>query len=87
MDFGLENVIERIDGNFICVFHGQSAEFSNLEELKNSGFGKECTVASISARDNKIIVELKARDILIADSNADWAKEHEKKFGVAPSFF
>lgn len=25
MDYELEKAIERIDGNFVCVFHGQSA--------------------------------------------------------------
>lgn len=87
MDYELEKIIERIDGNFVCVFHGQSAEFSNLEEFEKSNFGKGCTVASISARDNKIFVELKMREIPVADANADWAKEHEKQFGTAPSFF
>lgn len=87
MDYELKKVIERINGNFACVFHGQSVEFNNLEEFEKSDFGKGCAVASISARDNKIVLKLKTQEIPVADANADWAKEHEKQFGTAPSFF
>lgn len=85
MDYGLEKVIERIGGNFVCVFHGQFAEFSNLEEFEKSDFGKGYALASIRVKDNKIVLELKTQEIPVAD--ADWAKEHEKQFGAAPSFF
>lgn len=78
MDYELKKIIERIDGNFVCVFHGQSAEFNNLAEFEKSNFDKGYAIASISAKDNKIVLELKMQEIPVADANADWAKEHEK---------
>lgn len=88
MNRELAQIVEKISGNFICVFGEQSAEFSCADELEKSGFGKGKVATSISTQDGKVVITLAEWKAPAARlSNEDWEKEHEKQFGAAPSFF
>ena len=49
--------------------------------------GETSYVSAISIQDGMVVLELKKWNSLIADTNNDWVKEHEKQFGTTPSFF
>lgn len=87
MRYELFELINKIDGTFICIRDGQSEVFSDADELERSGFSKDCVPESIRARDNTIEITLKTWKTPTADTNAEWAKEHERQFGEAPGFF
>jgi len=83
----LNELLEKIIGNFICVYEGESKTFSSKDEFEKSDMEKNCCVSSIGTRDGMIVLELKRLDPPIADMNSDWAKEYERQFGTTPSFF
>jgi len=87
MSCELNGILEKITGNFVCVYEGESKMFSSKDEFEKSGMEKNCCVSSIGTRDGMIVLELKKLDAPIADTNSDWAKEYETQFGIAPSFF
>lgn len=87
MSFELGSILKKINGGFICVFNGKRRRFLSVSDFEKSGFGKSCTVESISAQDGIIVIELKSCAILSADSNAEWVKEYEEKYGSEISFF
>lgn len=87
MSYELNGILEKIQGNFICVYEGESKVFSSKEEFEKSDMEKNCTVSSISTLDGTIVLELKKWVCNTPDVNNEWAKEHEKQFGEEPSFF
>ena len=87
MSYELNTILDKIEGSFICVYDGKSKVFSSKDEFERSNMEKNCCVSSIGTRDGMIVLELTKLDSPIADTNSDWAKEYEKQFGTAPSFF
>lgn len=88
MNRELAQIVEKISGNFICVFGEQSAEFSCADELEKSGFGIGKVATSISTQDGKIVITLAEWKASAAKlSNEDWEKAYKKQFGTEPSFF
>lgn len=87
MSYELNTILEKIQGNFICVYESKSKLFSSKEEFERSDMEKNCTVSSISTLDGTIVLELKKCVCNTPDINSEWAREHEKQFGEAPSFF
>jgi len=87
MSCELNGLLEKITGNFVCVYEGESKIFSSKDEFEKSDMEKNCCVSSIGTRDGMIVLELKKLDTPIADANSDWVKEYEKQFGTTPSFF
>ena len=87
MSFELNAILDRIKGNFICVYDGESKVFSSKDEFERSNIEKNCYVSAISSLDGMVVLELKKWNSPIADTNSDWVKEYEKQFGTAPSFF
>ncbi len=83
MGYELNTILDKIEGSFICVYDGESKVFSSKDEFESSGMEKNCFISSIGTQDGIIVLKLKK----FADTNSDWAKEYEKQFGTAPSFF
>ncbi len=79
--------MEKIKGNFICVYEGESKAFSSKDEFERSDKEKNGCVPSIAVRDGIIFIELKKWISPITDMNSEWIKEHETQFGTAPGFF
>ena len=87
MSYELNTILDKIEGSFVCVYDGESKVFSSKDEFEGSNMEKNCCVSSISIHDGMIALKLKKIETPIADTNSNWAKEHEKQFGTAPSFF
>jgi len=87
MSCELNGLLEKITGNFVCVYEGESKIFASKDEFEKSDMEKNCRVSSIGTRDGMIVLELKKLDIPIADADSDWVKDYEKQFGTTPSFF
>lgn len=87
MNNELAQIVKKISGNFLCVFEGQSSEYSCAEEFAKSEFSKNKIATSISTQDGKIVIELGEWKTPLAKlSNEDWEKDYEKQFGTEPSF-
>ena len=87
MNFELSTVLEKINGKFICVLEDKKQEFTSKENFTDSDFDKNCSVTSISAHDDIVLLELKPWKAPVADLDSKWAKEYEKQTGVTPNFF
>ena len=87
MSYELNSILDKIKGNFICIYDNESKSFSSKDEFEKSNIEKNCYVSAISSQDGKVMLELKKWNTPIADVNSDWVKEHEKQFGTTPSFF
>jgi len=87
MSWALNELLEKVIGNFICVYEGESKAFSSKDEFEKSDIEKNCSVLSIGTWDGMIILELKRLNPPVADTDSDWAKEYERQFGTTPSFF
>lgn len=87
MNNELAQIVKKISGDFLCVFEGQCVEFSCAEEFEKSEFSKNKIATSIRTQDGKIVIEMGEWKTPLAKlSNEDWEKEHEKQFGIEPSF-
>ena len=87
MNYDLNLILDKISGNFICVYEGNSMRFASKDEFEQSGMEKNCTVSSISTKDDGIVLELKKWESPKTDMNAEWVQEHKRKYGEEPSFF
>lgn len=87
MNCELNSILNKIKGNFICVYDNKSEIFFSKDEFEKSDIEKNCYVSAISTQDGTIVLELKKWNAPIADINGEWVKEHEKQFGTTPSFF
>lgn len=87
MNCELNNILDKIKGNFICVYENKSEIFASKNDFEKSNIEKNCYVSAISTQDGMIVLELKKWNAPIADVNGDWVREHEKQFGTTPSFF
>ncbi len=87
MNYELNTILEKIKGNFTCVYEDECRAFSSKEEFAQSDMEKNCTVSSISVNDGTLVLELKKWESPKTDMDGDWVKEHEKQFGEKPSFF
>lgn len=87
MNYELSRIIEKISGRFICVFNGEQREFQDINELADSGFGDGCTVESISAQNDVVVITLKPWNAPTADVNCEWANDEKLLSGKEPSFF
>lgn len=87
MNYELKMILEKIKGDFVCVYDAERKKFSSKEEFEKSEMEKNCTVASIGVQDGVIVLELKKWESPMPDMNGEWVKEHEKQFGEKPSFF
>ena len=87
MNYELNIILNKIKGDFICVYGDERKTFSSKEDFDKSTMEKNSTVSSISVQDGVIILELKKWETPKTDLNGEWAIEHEKQFGEKPSFF
>lgn len=87
MNCELNSILNKIKGNFICVYENESVIYASKDEFEKSNIEKNCYVSAISTQDGMIVLELKKWNTPIADINGEWVKEHEKQFGTTPSFF
>ena len=87
MNYELSRIIEKISGRFICVFNGDQREFKDINELSDSCFGDGCTVESISAQNDVVVITLKLWNTPTADVNHEWADDEKLLSGKEPSFF
>ncbi len=87
MSYELNTILDKIEGSFICVYDGESKIFSSKDEFESSGMEKNCFISSIGTQDGMIVLKLKKLETPVAATSSDWAKEHEKQFRTAPSFF
>ena len=87
MNYELNMILEKISGSFVCVYEGNSMRFASKEEFEQSGMEKNCTVFSISTKDDVIVLELKKWESPKTDMNAEWVQEHKRKYGEEPYFF
>lgn len=71
MNYELSRIIEKISGRFICVFNGEQREFKDINELSDSGFGDGCTVESICAQNDVVVITLKLWNTSLF-KNEDW---------------
>jgi hypothetical protein len=87
MNYEPNIILNKIKGDFICVYGDERKTFSSKEDFDKSTMEKNCTVSSISVQDGVIILELKKWESPKTDLDDERAKEHEKQFGEKPSFF
>lgn len=87
MNYELKVILEKIKGDFICVYGAERKKYSSKEEFEKSEMEGNCTVSSINVQDGVIVLELKKWESPVTDLDCEWAKEHEKRFGEKPSFF
>lgn len=87
MNYELKMILEKIKGDFICVYGAERKKFSSKKEFEKSKAEGNCTVSSINVQDGVIALKLKKWESPMPDLDGEWAKEHEKRFGNKPSFF
>lgn len=82
----LRNLMEYAKGEVELVINGKSQQFANGEQAVMSVTGK-FVIKSVSARENRLVVELQ-KDILVPnDVKEDWVQAYEKETGEDISFF
>lgn len=82
----LRNLMEYAKGEVELVVNGKSQQFANGEQAVMSVTGKY-VVKSVSARGNRLVVELQ-KDILVPnDVKEEWVQTYEKETGEDISFF
>ena len=82
----LRNLMECAKGEVELVINGNSQTFSNGEQAVMFVTGK-FIVKSVSARENRLVVELQ-KDILVPnDTKEEWVQTYERETGEDISFF
>lgn len=82
----LRNLVEYTKGEVELVINGKRQHFANGEQALMSVTGKY-VVKSVSARENRLVVELQ-KDILVPnDVKEEWVQTYEKETGEDISFF
>lgn len=82
----LRNLMEYAKGEVELVINGKSQQFANGEQAVMSVTGKY-VVKSVSAKGNRLVVELQ-KDILVPnDVKEEWVQTYEKETGEDISFF
>ena len=82
----LRNLMEYAKGEVELVVNGKSQTFANGEQAVLSVSGKY-VVKSVSAHENRLVVELQ-KDILVPnDVKEEWVQTYEKETGEDISFF
>lgn len=71
MSYELNAISEKIPGEFIYVYEGESNAFSFKEEFEKSGMEKNCTISAISAKGDAVVLELKKWEHNMSDMNCD----------------
>ena len=83
----LEDILEIIQGAFVCIADNKRYEFASKDEFTYSELCKNYVVTSISSRNGVLVLELKSWQPPVTDMNAEWVDTHKELTGSEPSFF
>ena len=82
----LKNLAEYSKGEVELVMDGKRKTFADAEQALMDTAGNY-VVESISAKEDKLVVELRSNRVVLNDLNASWVKDQEKETGEEISFF
>lgn len=86
MNWRLQTVLEAVKGSVVCEVEGIRTEYTSGAEAMEALKGKYA-VDSIEANRGKLLVHVVEDTTILNDQNADWVKEHIKRYGVEPNAF
>lgn len=84
--FSLRTLMERASGSVEIVIRGQKQSFDNGEAAVMAVSGRY-EVKDVSAKGDKLVVELTENHIISNDTDEEWVREYEKQTGREISFF
>lgn len=87
MKYEMSQILEKIDAALVCTYADRTQEYDSAEAFRKSGFAEDCVIKTIRAKGDKILLELVPWEMPKADTQGEWAKEHERRFGEEPGFF
>ena len=73
-------VLEKIKCSIVCFKDGERTEYLTFEDFEDN-CGEYDDVASISAEDGKIVIEIMDREKEIYDNHEAFLKKWEEKYG------
>ena len=82
----LKNLAEYSKGEVELVIDGKRKTFADAEQALMDTAGNY-VVESFSAKEDKLVVELRSNRVVLNDLNASWVKDQEKETGEEISFF
>ena len=83
----MEDIQQVIHGKIICVAGNCRKTFDSEADLLADSAYRNHTIASISAEDNAIVLELRPWQAPVTDTDAEWVREYREQNGSDPSYF
>lgn len=84
--FSLKRLLEYVKGPVTIITDDKSTDYENGEQALMAQTGK-AVVKTVFAKENRLVIELSAKPIVLNDVNQDWVKDVEQETGEAISFF
>ena len=85
-DITLKKLVEYTTGEVVLTIDGVSQTFANGEQALMSVTGKY-TVRTITAKENKLVIELQKNSVVRNDLSEMWVQKQEQETGEQISFF
>ncbi len=89
MDYALRLILKQINQKFVCCVDSKEHYYENgdkaIGELEKDR--KHYSLASISAKDSVVVIDIKDITEEIRTHNEEFIAEHKKQFGYEPSMF
>ena len=83
----MEDIQQVIHGKIICVVGNCRKMFDSEADLLADSSYRNHTIASISAADDAIVLELRPWQAPATDTDAEWVREYKDQNGSDPSYF